>query len=824
MSSDEGGISGAGYTLFIILVILIIILMVYMCNIKRSEETNQSNKDSRFVPLTMVKFLDDMEREKPIRFTSKQLRIATDNFSILLGSGGFGKVYKGIITNGTTIAVKVLNGTSDERIEEQFIAEVSTMGRTHHFNLVKLYGFCFESSLRALVYEFMINGSLDDHLFKANKRVIIGFEKLNKIALGTARGIAYLHEECPQRIVHYDIKPDNILLDSNFCAKVADFGLAKLCNRDKTHTTMTGGRGTPGYAAPELWMPLPVTHKCDVYSFGMLLFEIIGRRRNMDVTLGDSQQWFPVWVWEKYEQNQTKDLMTVFSIEEKDEQVVERMLKVALCCIQYRAETRPVMSIVVKMLEGALEVPEPLNPFSHLFPGVNQPCDSLARMAWMNIGFSDCSSSQVVTGMPLMRAYEMTLASDLICITNCFGFAVLILIIVLMVYAYNLNRSKKTNQFNKDGRFIPLTMVKFLDDMEREKPIRFTSQELRIATNNFSILLGSGGFGKVYKGIFRNGTVVAVKVLNGTSDKRIEEQFMAEVSTMGRTHHFNLVRLFGFCFESSLRALVYEFMINGSLDYHLFKSKKGVIIGFEKLNEIALGTARGIAYLHEECPQRIVHYDIKPGNILLDSNFCAKVADFGLAKLCNRDKTHITMTGGGRGTPGYAAPELWMPLPVTHKCDVYSFGMLLFEIIGRRRNMDMALGDSQQWFPVWVWDKYEKNQTKDLMTVFSIEKKNEKDVERMLKVALCCVQYRPETRPVMSIVVKMLEGALEVPEPLNPFSYLFPGVNEPCDSLARMAWMNIGVSDHPSSPVVNNSTIVTGTPLMRGYEMTTASE
>ncbi|KAI3694706.1 hypothetical protein L1987_77675 [Smallanthus sonchifolius] len=176
---------------------------------------------------------------------------------------------------------------------------------------------------------------------------------------------------------------------------------------------------------------------------------------------------------------------------------------------------------------------------------------------------------------------------------------------------------------------------------------------------------------------------------------------------------------------------------------------------------------------------------------------------------------------GGRGTPGYAAPELWMPLPVTHKCDVYSFGMLLFEIIGRRRNMDVTLGDSQQWFPRWAWDKYEKKQLKELMIVCAIEEKDKDVVERMLKVALCCVQYRPETRPVMSIVVKMLEGALEVAEPLNPFAYLFAGV-EHNDSLGRKAW-SVGSSDWSSSEVVTQSTLVTGTPLMRRYEITMAS-
>ncbi|KAL6332019.1 hypothetical protein AAG906_020376 [Vitis piasezkii] len=149
-------------------------------------------------------------------------------------------------------------------------------------------------------------------------------------------------------------------------------------------------------------------------------------------------------------------------------------------------------------------------------------------------------------------------------------------------------------------------MDKFLNDKEREKSIRFTSQQLRIATDNLSILLGSGGFRAVYKGVFPNGTIVAVKILSGTSDKRSEEQFMAEVSTIGRIHHLNLLWLHGFCFESSLRALVYEYMANDSLDI-------------------------------------IIHYDIKLGNILLDSKFNPKVADFSLARLCNREDNHITM-------------------------------------------------------------------------------------------------------------------------------------------------------------------------------------
>ncbi|KAL4654689.1 hypothetical protein ACB092_01G398600 [Castanea dentata] len=391
---------------------VVVIKIIFLCMVCEggSSNVNPDSPDSRFMTLTMDKFLNDMEREKPIKFTSLQLRTATENFTNFLGSGGFGTVYKGIFRNGSILAVKVLHGNSDKKIEDQFKAEVSTIGRVHHFNLVRFYGFCFEKNLRALVYEYMGNGSLDKYLFRENK--ILGFEKLHEIAVGTAKGIAYLHEECQQRIIHYDIKPENILLDANFLPKVADFGLAKLSNREKTHITMTGGRGTPGYAAPEMWMPYPITQKCDVYSFGMLLFEIIGKRKNLDGSLPESQEWFPMLAWKKFEHGELEELSIVSGIEEKHREAAERMMKVAFWCVQYRPESRPLMSVVVKMLEGAVEIPTPLNPFQHL----------LVANAWDNANshptqtdstFNSEYSSQMtsVGATPVMRKYEMEIAS-----------------------------------------------------------------------------------------------------------------------------------------------------------------------------------------------------------------------------------------------------------------------------------------------------------------------------------------------------------------------------------------------------------------------------
>ncbi|GAV59569.1 Pkinase domain-containing protein, partial [Cephalotus follicularis] len=614
----------------------------------------------------------------------------------ILGSGAFGVVFKGEFPNGIQVAVKAITNHSNKQVEEQFMAEVGSIGRTYHINLVRLYGFCLDSSKVALVYEFMENGSLDRFLFDKNQD--IEWKKLHDIAVGTAKGLAYLHEECQEIIIHYDIKPGNILVDSNLHPKVADFGLAKLCNREINQITMTGLRGTPGYAAPELWKPYPVTHKCDIYSFGMVLFEIVGRRRNHNLNLSESQQWLPRWTWDMFINNELAVLLSLHGIEEKDREKAERMAKVALWCVQYSPEARPLMSTVVKMLEGGMEIPQPPNPFEHLEP---------------NLAFNLGSDEDYSTS------------------------------------------ASRTNPSTADSQVEHATMERFLSNMAREKPIRFSPQQLSGLTNNYATILGSGAFGVVFKGEFPNGIQVAVKAITNHSNKQVEEQFMAEVGSIGRTYHINLVRLYGFCLDSSKVALVYEFMENGSLDRFLFDKNQD--IEWKKLHDIAVGTAKGLAYLHEECQEIIIHYDIKPGNILVDSNLHPKVADFGLAKLCNREINQITMTGL-RGTPGYAAPELWKPYPVTHKCDIYSFGMVLFEIVGRRRNHNLNLSESQQWLPRWTWDMFINNELAVLLSLHGIEEKDREKAERMAKVALWCVQYSPEARPLMSTVVKMLEG------------------------------------------------------------------
>jgi len=293
----------------------------------------------------------------------------------------------------------------------------------------------------------------------------------------------------------------------------------------------------------------------------------------------------------------------------------------------------------------------------------------------------------------------------------------------------------------------------------------------------------------VYKGELPNGLLVAAKVLKVSMNKKVQEALMAEIGTIGRTYHVHLVRLYGFCFDANTKALVYEFLENGSLEKYLYGDEGSTSTRLEwgTLHSIAVGTAKGIRYLHEECQQR-VHYDIKPANILLTADYTPKVADFGLARLGERENTHMSLTGGGRGTPGYAAPELWMALPASEKCDVYSFGMVLFEILRRRRNYDPGHGESKEWSPRWAWEKYEQGEIEDVVSCDEIVGEADREKAGMMcKVALWCVQFQPSARPTMSSVVRMLEGEMAIVPPVNPFHYVM-GSSGGCGSTSSGLW------------------------------------
>eukprot|EP01018_Ginkgo_biloba_P026710 Gb_14763 [translate_table: standard] len=307
----------------------------------------------------------------PTRYSYCQIRKYTNNFRDKLGQGGFGQVFKGKLPNGYLVAVKLLDNSRQS--EQQFLNEVATIGRIHHIHLVRLLGYCFQKSKRALVYEYMINGSLEKYIHGSQETHpdhVLDWKQLFSIAIGTARGIAYLHEECANRILHCDIKPHNVLLDSNYPPRVADFGLAKLGKREESHMSITAARGTPGYAAPEMWSRNhgPVTDKSDVYSYGMLLLEMVGGRKNMDVGGSRSSQfYFPEWAFKQAEKGEFGNLTMRSEIRgfnaAEDENIAKKLTLIGLWCIHYDSSHRPSMVKVIQMLEGSVQVTTPSFPF-----------------------------------------------------------------------------------------------------------------------------------------------------------------------------------------------------------------------------------------------------------------------------------------------------------------------------------------------------------------------------------------------------------------------------------------------------------------------------
>ncbi|XP_057485813.1 probable LRR receptor-like serine/threonine-protein kinase At1g56140 isoform X2 [Actinidia eriantha] len=341
--------------------------------------------------------------------------------------------------------------------------------------------------------------------------------------------------------------------------------------------------------------------------------------------------------------------------------------------------------------------------------------------------------------------------------------------------------SKKSNTGLIVGIVVPVAVVIFLsvfvlycfvqrrkrphgnDDEEllgmATRPYTFSYAELKGATEDFNPVnkLGEGGFGPVFKGTLNDGRVIAVKQLSVASHQG-KSQFVAEIATISAVQHRNLVKLYGCCIEGDKRLLVYEYLENKSLDQALF-GKGSLYLDWSTRFDICLGVARGLSYLHEESRVRIVHRDVKASNILLDSDLNPKISDFGLAKLYDDKKTHISTRVAG--TIGYLAPEYAMRGHLTEKADVFGFGVVALEVVSGRPNSDSSLEEDKIYLLEWAWGVHENNHEIELVDA-NLSEFNEEEVKRVIGVALLCTQTSPQLRPSMSRVVAMLSGDIEV--------------------------------------------------------------
>lgn len=297
----------------------------------------------------------------------------------------------------------------------------------------------------------------------------------------------------------------------------------------------------------------------------------------------------------------------------------------------------------------------------------------------------------------------------------------------------------------------------------------FDYEVLKNSTGNFkrNNVIGRGGFGEVYKGRVPDGREVAIKKLNGRHQTtEAAQEFLTEARLISSARHRNLVRLFGCCTRGHERLLVYEFMSNNSLDKHLFGEIRNPL-SWENRLKIIEGTARGLAYLHEDANERIIHRDIKCANILLDERFHPKIADFGMARFFPYDQTHVSTSRFG-GTRGYAAPEYAVHGQLSEKADVYSYGIVVLEIVSGRKCLDYRLPEPVQILLQWAWNKYEQDEALDIVDSTVEGQYSREQVLKIISIAFLCTQGS-STRPAMSHVLRMLNNDGDIPvQPTQP--------------------------------------------------------
>ncbi|KAK7395124.1 hypothetical protein VNO78_15666 [Psophocarpus tetragonolobus] len=344
---------------------------------------------------------------------------------------------------------------------------------------------------------------------------------------------------------------------------------------------------------------------------------------------------------------------------------------------------------------------------------------------------------------------------------------------------------------------------------------KFSYNSLRSATGDFhpSSKIGGGGYGVVYKGVLRDGTQVAIKSLSVES-KQGTHEFMTEIDMISNIRHSNLVELIGCCVEGSHRILVYEFLENNSLASSLLGSKsKYVSLDWPKRAAICRGTASGLSFLHEEAQPNIVHRDIKASNILLDRKFNPKIGDFGLAKLFPDNVTHVSTRVAG--TVGYLAPEYALLGQLTKKADVYSFGILMLEIISGKSSSIAAFEEDYLVLVEWAWKLKGENRLLDLIDS-ELGEYDESEVYRFLIVALFCTQSAAQHRPSMKQVLEMLSKEVHLNEKAltEPGIYRWHSTGKKGDSLNESSSSKVIKYEKTENPHEATSTHFSGTDIV----------
>lgn len=701
---------------------------------------------------------DKVGGDNPRIFSFAELYIGSNGFSEdeVLGSGGFGKVYRAVLpSDGTVVAVKCL-AERGERFEKTFVAELVAVAHLRHRNLVRLRGWCIHEDQLFLVYDYMPNRSLDRVLFRRPENMgsaPLSWERRRNIVRGLAAGLFYLHEQLETQIIHRDVKTSNVMLDSHYNARLGDFGLARWLEHELESQTRpsiqnqqfrlaeTTIGGTIGYLPPESFQKRSVaTAKSDVFSFGIVVLEVVSGRRAVDLTYPDDQIILLDWIRRLSDEGKLlqagDNRLPDGSYRLSD---MELLIHLALLCTLHNPESRPNMKWAVETLSGNISSKLPALPSFQSHPLY------ISLSSGTNTSTSNATTTRSI---PLSTCTTATSSSSNY--VTATGETI-----------YATAELENSNINSSDSIRRRATIFPFV-----ETPRVISYKELVSATNDFSESrrVAELDFGTAYYGFLDNHHHILVKRLGMKTCPALRARFSNELQNLGRLRHRNLVQLRGWCTEQGEMLVVYDYSANRLLSHLLFHHVNRLdhpVLPWRHRYNIIRSLASAILYLHEEWDEQVIHRNITSSAVIIDPDMNPRLGCFALAEFLTRNEHghHVTTdtSRSVRGIFGYMSPEYIVSGQVTTMADIYSFGVVVLEIVSGQVAVDFRRPEVLLVKRVHEFEA-RKRALEELADLSMYGEYNLKELTRLVKIGIACTRSKPQLRPSMRQIASILDG------------------------------------------------------------------
>ncbi|XP_066364671.1 receptor like protein kinase S.2 [Miscanthus floridulus] len=733
----------------------------------------------------------------PRIFSYSELYIGTRGFSDgeVLGSGGFGRVYRAVLpSDGTTVAVKCV-ADSTGRFDKSFLAELAAVARLRHRNLVRLRGWCVRAGEELmLVYDYMPNRSLDRLLFapaKAKAAPALSWDRRRRIVAGLAAALFYLHEKLDTQIIHRDVKTSNVMLDSEYNARLGDFGLARWLEHAVSaddvqphlevspsptalHLSSSSASasanyqfrlmdtsrigGTIGYLPPESLQRRATggTAKSDVFSFGIVLLEVATGRRAVDLAYPDDQIFMLDWVRRLSDEGKLLDAADAKLPDGGAGALfdVGRVMHLGLLCSLHDPRARPTMRWVVENLsDGCSGGDLPRLPSFVALPKYI----SLTTSSSSDSGATTVTTDRSTATTSLSKPVYATAAADTIYHTAEDGSS-----------AGSRSASADSGR-RSSSRLSPVAAIPHVD-MPRE----ISFKEIVAITNDFSEsqVVAELDFGTGYEGFLDTGhgrVHVLVKRLGMKTCPALRVRFARELCNLAKLRHRNLVQLRGWCTDHGEMLVVYDYAPGSLLSHYLLQRRHGgaAVLPWRQRYSIVRALASAILYLHEEWDEQVIHRNITSSAVFLDPDMNPRLGSFALAEFLSRNEHHggghhvVVTASSAKGIFGYMSPEYMDTGEATTMADVYSFGVVVLEVLTGTMAVDGRLPEVLLVRKVQLFEQLDRP-VEALADRRLDGKFDRRELVRMARLGMACTRSDPAARPSMRKIVSILDGNDEV--------------------------------------------------------------